>query len=839
MHSDSKLDVRPSDLDQSLVRVVLVSAVVIWSYANAPASTPIEALGYKYFTLALIYWTYSLFACGWTYFFVRRAPEKSGMLYASRVVSIFADIGAISGYTAISGSFGVILFPVYLNSIIGYGYRFGVRYLYFTLVVAAIFFSIALVQNSYIRESRELTLAYYLGIILVPLYSASLLKRHREVLERVRDLSDARSRFIANVSHELRTPLHAIISVSDVLRETLDDVRSDKDQRYQEMQMISDSAQHLLGLVNKILDVAAADAGRFSSRQRERTDVFAVAQTALRICQPKAQQQKIDFYWYFDADIPAGIMSLGEYLQEILINTVGNAVKYTASGHVQVRLRIKRVNLKDSLVISIVDTGIGIAAKFLPNIFEPFTLGDDSAARRYSGTGLGLTLTKQYVEMLDGYIEVQTTENCGTHFMIYLPIDECPNDDSAFVAQPSRPCLYLSTGHLSVLDIEAFGAAGWECRTITTQHLHELEITDGRVVFVDSGLLDQQESIFGRVGKRFSSHVFVCYGIEEVPQLLHPRFNSAVCRGSIKQLRRIQKLESASLPYLYEEPSIASPVDAPVRVLVVDDNLTNLTTARMALEGVGHSVVCVSNGEDALLALDGECFGIAFIDMHMPGMSGIEVAQVYQFISNGSPVPIVILTADATQEARTAAEACGAVAFLTKPLRANEFRDAVNCFAKGNMPAALRTVANSVGNIENLPILDVSEINELIALNVGISELSDMVSEFEIDCLGLIECAVRLRNQTDPAGYNEVMHSIKGSAATLGAVRLSAFAGWLEHRGIKERLDDDGEAVRRLTDLLTDSLYLLRRQLSDGPDLFRVHDRGSVNPSPLGDGQVG
>ena len=221
MASTANLDIRPSDLDQAFVRVAFVSAVVVWSYVNAPASSPIEALHYKYFTLAFSYWTFSLLAYGWTYFFIQRVAPDSAALIASRIISIFADIGAISSYTAISDSFGVILFPVYLNSIIGYGYRFGVKYLYFTLAVAAVFFSIALLHNEYLRGSRELVFAYYLGMVLVPLYSASLLKKHREVLERIRDLNDARSRFIANMSHELRTPLHAIISVSDVLRETL------------------------------------------------------------------------------------------------------------------------------------------------------------------------------------------------------------------------------------------------------------------------------------------------------------------------------------------------------------------------------------------------------------------------------------------------------------------------------------------------------------------------------------------------------------------------------------------------------------------------------------------
>ena len=799
-----------------MVRVIFVTAVVAWSYVNAPAASPIEALEYKYFTLAFAYWTFSLLAYGWTYFFIQGAAHNSKKLLVTRVLSIFADIGAISGYTAISGSFGVILFPVYLNSIIGYGYRFGVRYLYFTLLVAAVFFSIALLRNPYISGSRELVFAYYLGIVLVPLYSASLLKKHREVLERVRDLNDARSRFIANVSHELRTPLHAIISVSDVLKEAIDDVGVNRDGSHQKMQMISDSAQHLLGLVNKILDVAAADAGKIPSRVGEITNVAAIAQTALRICQPRAQEQQIGFYWFFDVDLPARIMSSGDYLQEILINTVGNAVKYTQVGYVQVRFLLAIRNSEKMMLVSIVDTGIGISSKFLPNIFEPFTLADDTAARRYSGTGLGLTLTKQYVEMLNGHIEFESVENCGSHCRIYLPLVESPADGVSDAPTINRQCLYVSAGPLSAVDAAAFEAASWDCRAITAGAFNELDIDDARVAFIDSDLAEYYEMIFDSIAGAPSTYVIVSYGKTGDREFLHSRFNSAVSRGSVVQLRKIHVLEAASLSYLNEEPDTVCQVATPARVLVADDNLTNLTTARMALESVGHTVVCVSSGEDALSALDEQTFAIAFIDMHMPGMSGIEVAQIYQFVANGVPTPIVILTADATDEARAATAVSGAVGFLTKPLRAREFRDAVSSFASAAVQFPPTVKFNEEGDLLNQPMIDVSEIEELRALGVAPTELAEMVSEFESDCFRQIDSAAMLYSERDLIGFRSIMHSLKGAALTVGAKRLGAFARQLERAEGKEPFVQDGVMFQTMRTLVSESVRLLCQQIGRG-----------------------
>ncbi|MBK8959029.1 MAG: response regulator [Proteobacteria bacterium] len=811
MASQSNYEVRPSDLDQAFVRVIFVSAVVVWSYINAPASTPLEALNYKYFNLAFAYWTFSLLAYAWTYFFLLRVSPDSKALLFTRAVSIFADIGAISAYTAISDSFGVILFPIYLNSIIGYGYRFGVKYLYFTLGVAASFFSIALLHNEYLRASRELVIAYYLGMALVPLYSAALLKKHREVLERIRDLNDARSRFIANMSHELRTPLHAIISVSDVLKETLDDARGHVESRHQKMQMVSDSAQHLLGLVNKILDVASADAGKVPTRQREWINVVSVVQTALRICQPKAQQQGVEFYWFFDSRIPTWIRSSGEYLQEILINTVGNAVKYTKEGHVSVRVTYSEHQRTPAMAMDIVDTGIGISPKLLPNIFEPFTLGDDSAARRYAGTGLGLTLTKQYVELLGGEISFQSVENIGTHCHLLIPIEESREKIAGWPADTMRQCVYLGAGPLSATDQVAFSESGWDCVQVSTNALSDFDGWGGRVVFIDSDLANYREIIHSKLGLDTRPRLKIYYGEPEPSAVEHPLFNSSVARGSVRELGRIHSLESASLPYLEEEPVRVTRAAQPIHVLLADDNPTNLTTARMALESAGHYVTCVSSGEEALAALERTEFGLGFIDMHMPGMSGIEVVQIYQFVSNGVGTPVVILTADATTEARDAAEACGAVAYLTKPLRAREFREAVASYARGGKASPVD--AESVSDEESSDVIvDYSEIDELLEIGVDTSELLDMVLEFEADSDKLISKSIQFCNEGDIIGFKDSMHALKGASATLGARRLSALA----HEYERASSDSDAFNVQTsdsMRDVLAESLRLLRDRI--------------------------
>ena len=805
----SRLDVRPSDLDQALVRVILVSLVVGWSYINAPATSLAEALHYKYFTLAFVYWLFSLAAYGWTFYLLRYLADATTILIASRIISIFADIGALSAYTAIAGKYGVVLLPIYMNSIIGYGYRFGVTYLYFTLAVAAAFFAVSLQFNEFINSSRELIAAYFLGMTLVPVYAASLLRKHSEVLDRVRDLNDARARFIANMSHELRTPLHAIISVSDVLRESLSQSDS-REAIAKKMQIITDSAQHLLGLVNKILDVAATQAGKAPTRESDSLDLPQVTQSALRICKPNALERGISFYWYFDASLPVTLYGNADYLQEILINTVGNAIKHTPKGSVLVKFESVVREACPCMRIAIADTGIGIPEKLLPNIFEPFTLGDDSTGRLYAGTGLGLTLTKQYVEILGGSIQVESTEGVGTQFTIWLPLRSSSSQGVEHSKPSPRNC-FLITTRLPLDDERlAFESAGWVCEVILPAEAHRIDTSD-TVIFVSESAFDQAEGMISELLARGLPPLVVDYRRGSPEAASSPQVNSRAEPGNVRELRMVRHLADAFF-FQRDYPTDPQVTTVAASVLVADDNAINLATARMALESVGHRVTCVSSGDAALSQLDENDFAVAFIDMHMPGMSGIEVAQIYQFMTQSKGTPIVILTADATPEAKRSAETSGAVAYMTKPLGAKELRYAVECYARG---VSLKVSSPAERNLNALQTLDVSELDELIDIGVNREELLEMVSVFEVDSVELIDMAITSSKDNDIQRTQEAMHALKGAAATLGAIRLSKLAARFERETASLFGRPDATAESLLRESLEESVRCARQRISE------------------------
>ena len=810
---ESQYDVSPSDLGQSVFRVALVSIIAIWTYVVAFRRSgewfPPEAN----FRFALVYLALSLVIFVWTFGVLRQRPSASRLFTATRVISVFTDVGAVSVYTGLSGEDGVILYPIYLTCIIGYGYRFGLRYLYLTLAVSASTFALALMANDYLASSGNLIAAYYLSILIVPIYATSLLKQHRLVLDKIREVNAARSRFIANMSHELRTPLHAIISVSDLLGEDLEQRPDERDVQLQKVRMIGDSGQHLLDLVNRVLDMASADAGGVGTVRLANLELKQVLLSSIRICQPNAEKKRLRFFWFYDLDLPQHIESSAEYLQEIVINTVGNAIKYTQEGHVQVSMTLSGDAAEPRLRLEIADTGIGISPKLLPTIFEPFTLGDDSAARRYSGTGLGLTLTKKFVDDLGGTIEFDSVERIGTRCIIILPLRPVDSGDVVIPALISpTPCLVLSPGQPRESDQAAFEDAGYRCSWAqNTGSLVEAP-GPGPVVFVDARFGADLEHTVRQIAEARAGALICLYGADPGQQAAPLMVNTRVPRGEVAALRAAREL--VSLVFDFEQApavGLAVPVSVTVRhILVADDNPTNLKTAQLALETQGHKVSLARNGEEALAALESHAFDIAFIDLHMPSMSGIEVTQIYQYLITEHRTPIVILTADATTAASKAAEEAGATAFLTKPLRAAEMRRAVQQYARGQEAEVIAlssmhpTRESDSTSEQNL--IQPEVMQEFLDLGIEPQELIEMIDQFETDSMAHLETLAG----ADRNSAGEVLHSMKGASATVGAEGVRAETERVMNVLRSGEAIDLGRQAAVMRDLLRDSCSALK-----------------------------
>lgn len=810
-------DVKPSDLAQSVVRVIIVLAVALWSWQRAQPPTLAQVIEAGFLSLALVYLAFSLVLLAWSCVIHVLEVSNPAHLHTRRSIGLLADFGALSGYTAIGAENAIIVYPFFLTVIMGYGYRFGLRYLYLAIVAAWIGFTLAFPHNPVLEDSSVLVLAYYLSLLVVPMYSALLLKLHREVSARLSVVNAARARFIANISHELRTPLHAIISATVLLTEESDAAATAGKTARTKLRMISEAADHLLTLVNRILDIAAADAGSLRV-ERSNTDLYRVLRSTIDICQANATAKGLAFHWYADPGVPRYCLSSAQHLQEILINTLGNAVKYTETGLVAVKVLALGIDAGPGamhLSFEITDTGIGIDAARLADIFEPFALGAADAPLTHTGTGIGLTITKEYVAALGGTITLESRPAQGTQCRIELPLNLTDPPSAAPEPDDVLTCMLVSSRALTTSETHCFEQTGWRVLSTVEANLMTAlsRATAPLVVLVDESCACAAARVAKVVRARDFEALLVCYAsrgaaLAKEMDLFNTRVAPA-CSADLRTLSVLLNCMTARAAH-----AVAAPVPA-LSVLVVDDNDINLRTARMALEHAGHGVQIASSGMQALQLLAQQRYDVMVLDMHMPEISGVDVLRHHQ-ATNQRATPTILLTADITLETRETADACGATALLTKPISPQELRRAVSMHARhGDLTARALAAAPGFPHAPHAPpLLNRRFVAELIQDHRDLASLHETIRRFQAETLAIL---TRLRAAHTAHEHDRLyreLHKLKGCAAALGADELFAKVTAYERAEATSMGDSALDALDETLECTVTDLYRAARASS-------------------------
>jgi len=545
-----------------------------------------------------------------------------------------------------------------------------------------------------IRRLEQLDLSTPAGMHSAYDFLDDLIESARMDKIRAIESNEAKSLFLANMSHEIRTPMNGIIGFTELLKNT-----DPTDEQKEFITIIEKSSQNLLGIINNILDLSKIESNKidieeviFESQKEFESVVETFAATAA--------EKKIDLNYFFDMRIAPKLKGDSTKIREVLINLLNNALKFTSSDG-EVNLSIEKTDTQDDkswIRFTVSDTGIGMTQTQLENIFKPFSQADIETTRKYGGTGLGLTIAKQYIELMGGKIEVRSEKGKGSTFHFTLPLEEVPVTEAVLQNKFSgTTVLQYIDQQPHTLD-ETLGRyldfLGAKVETFSSlETLHSLKEAhkhdpDFPLVFVDvrhvpndvlTAIKNLDHKRLIPIAEVTNRTVADDFDVDQESIIFRPLTPTKLVRVLETKLLQHSPQQQQQEP----TPGNVAKAVFSARALIAEDNLINQKLIQNILESMGLTTELANNGQEAFEKRKANQYDIVFMDIQMPIMDGVEATHAilrYEKENELPHVPIVALTANALKGDRERFLNEGLDEYVSKPIEMTELLYVLNKF---------------------------------------------------------------------------------------------------------------------------------------------------------------
>ena len=697
-------------------------------------------------------------------------------------------------------------------------------------LAAAIVVAVFTLGMAIVARRAHITLVDHLRVTARLAVSEEAAKRAESVMRDARDLAErtarARSAFLANMSHEIRTPMNAVLGFVELV---LDTELSTEQRRA--LELVRSSSEALLMILNDILDYSKIEAEHLELESIP-FDVAEVVHATASLLAVRAREKHLELLADVAPEVPRVVRGDPTRLRQVLMNLIGNAIKFTEQGEVVVAVTTQARDGTDVLRFGVRDTGIGIAPEHLKTVFKEFTQADSTMTRRYGGTGLGLAISQRLVRLMGGELAVTSEVGHGSEFSftLTLPVETAASERTVgLAALGGRRMLIVDdneTNRRILREMLAAEGVKVDEATMANDGLAALRRAAQKRVPYDLAILDVQMPDMD--GFQLATAVRQDQTLARTKLLMltsagqrgdGERCRELGIRGYLtKPLSRVDLLEAlgtvlagpaeeAGTPDVVTRHTIAES-RASLRVLLAEDNPVNQQVAVAMLVKRGHEVHVVGNGREAVDAVAERAYDVVLMDIQMPEMDGFEATQAIRATPRGAQLPIIALTAHALSGERERCKAHGMTDYLAKPFKAHELFTLVEQLSGGVAPASQPVPTTPAAT----PPVDLEGFRTMLREAGAEEALYSILDTFLRHAPGRLATLAAAAASGSGVEIAKAAHVFRGAAATIGARTLAELLERVETTARAGELDEARDYFEQVSPIAHSVIEYLRQQ---------------------------